>query len=155
MCRRSDQPAQGQWMIPSGYLECGETLEEGAARETFEETGVSINSSTLELCSVLNMPDIQQVAIVFRTEFETKPKIRAGIECLDVAFMSEEDLQTVELAWREALGDEPRQLFSELRSGQFSIRLIQIASQSGRGFQSRQYNISSVLRTSQTHMARS
>jgi 8-oxo-dGTP pyrophosphatase MutT (NUDIX family) len=35
------------WGIPGGCLEPGETLEQTAARETFEETGLRINHVTL------------------------------------------------------------------------------------------------------------
>src|ERR1700692_4622421 len=54
MCRRSQEPARGQWVLPSGFLECGETLEQGAARETFEETGVSLDPNQLDLASIIN-----------------------------------------------------------------------------------------------------
>jgi ADP-ribose pyrophosphatase YjhB (NUDIX family) len=149
LCRRAQQPAQGQWVIPSGYLECGETLEQGAARETFEEAGVAIDPAELELCSILNMPDVEQVWIVFRAQCTTKPETRPGVECLEVAFMAEGEIPTEQLAWRRALGDEPRQLFSELRSAEFSIRLISIASK-GTRFKSRQYNITSTIREHQS-----
>jgi 8-oxo-dGTP diphosphatase len=34
----------GEWCIPGGKLDWGESLEEGAAREVFEETGIKIKS---------------------------------------------------------------------------------------------------------------
>jgi len=61
MCRRSQEPAIGQWVLPSGFLECGETLEQGAARETFEETGVSLDPNQLDLASIINITAIDQV----------------------------------------------------------------------------------------------
>ena len=70
MCRRAEEPAVGQWAVPTGYLEMGETLEEGAARETREETGVVVDPARLELCSVINMTSIRQVGIIFRIELE-------------------------------------------------------------------------------------
>ena len=62
MCQRAHEPARGQWEVPSGYLERGETLEEGAARETYEETGVSLDPKRLALYSVLSLATIDQVA---------------------------------------------------------------------------------------------
>src|SRR5271155_1410266 len=73
MCRRSQEPALGKWTVPSGYLECGETLEEGAARETFEETGVMVDPERLELHGVINMVEIHQVAVGFRVELAAEP----------------------------------------------------------------------------------
>ncbi|MCC7404449.1 MAG: NUDIX hydrolase [Bdellovibrionales bacterium] len=32
-------PARGQWLLPGGYVEVGETPSEGALRELWEETG--------------------------------------------------------------------------------------------------------------------
>ncbi|MCG8429608.1 MAG: NUDIX domain-containing protein, partial [Candidatus Omnitrophica bacterium] len=33
----------GQWVLPGGYIECGETLEDGVKREVHEEIGVEVN----------------------------------------------------------------------------------------------------------------
>ena len=39
LMQRSDN---GQWGLPGGYVECGESVTEATAREVFEETGVEI-----------------------------------------------------------------------------------------------------------------
>lgn len=36
--------AKGKWLIPGGFLEKGETLNEGVSREIFEETGVQVEA---------------------------------------------------------------------------------------------------------------
>ena len=147
MCRRSQEPARGQWTVPSGFLECGETLEEGAARETFEETGVLIDPVRIDLCSIMNMTAIEQVAVSFRTELMTKPIIRPGPECLEVAFMTEQEIAKEQIAWRRSMGGGPQRLFNELRSGQFTIQLATIGSNQGVGFRSREYGIASTALT--------
>ena len=40
--QRSTEPLKGQWSIPGGALELGETLRQGAAREALEETGLEV-----------------------------------------------------------------------------------------------------------------
>ena len=50
LIRRGGPPLEGQWSIPGGMLELGETLEQGVARELMEETGLEIN--VLELIEV-------------------------------------------------------------------------------------------------------
>lgn len=50
LIRRGSQPLQGQWSIPGGVLELGETLTQGVARELEEETGLQVN--VLELIEV-------------------------------------------------------------------------------------------------------
>ena len=42
MCKRAIEPRRGFWTLPAGYMELGETVEEGAAREAMEEAGADI-----------------------------------------------------------------------------------------------------------------
>ena len=42
LIRRGKPPRQGEWSIPGGRLEWGETLRDGAMREAMEETGLKI-----------------------------------------------------------------------------------------------------------------
>ncbi len=42
LIRRASEPLRGEWSIPGGMLELGETLEEGVARELLEETGLHV-----------------------------------------------------------------------------------------------------------------
>jgi len=42
LIRRASQPLKGEWSIPGGLLEVGETLEQGVARELAEETGLEV-----------------------------------------------------------------------------------------------------------------
>jgi ADP-ribose pyrophosphatase YjhB (NUDIX family) len=141
MCRRSQEPARGRWAPPAGFLECGETLEQGAARETFEETGVVVDPSRLELASVINITGIKQVVVAFRVELSTLPTVRAGAECLEAAFLSEHQIPDGGFAWRELLGSVPGKFFDELRSRDFSVRLISVGPSPGVGFSARDYKL--------------
>ena len=42
LVRRAQPPSQDVWAIPGGRVEIGETLQQAAEREIFEETGVTI-----------------------------------------------------------------------------------------------------------------
>jgi 8-oxo-dGTP diphosphatase len=42
LIRRKYEPLAGQWSLPGGALEIGETLEAGVAREMLEETGLEV-----------------------------------------------------------------------------------------------------------------
>jgi 8-oxo-dGTP diphosphatase len=77
--------------VPAGFLECGEPLEEGAGRETLEETGVLVDPAALELYGVINIVDMNQVAVGFPVEVTDKPILRPGPECLQAAFFSESE----------------------------------------------------------------
>ena len=52
LIRRSNEPLRGQWSIPGGYLELGESLQEGVARELLEETGLEVR--VLDLIEVFD-----------------------------------------------------------------------------------------------------
>jgi len=44
LVKRAKPPSQGLWAIPGGKVKWGETLQEAAEREIFEETDVSIKA---------------------------------------------------------------------------------------------------------------
>src|SRR5712691_4159453 len=45
--RAGDVYASGQLCLPSGHLERGESIRQAAARETFEETGITLDPAML------------------------------------------------------------------------------------------------------------
>jgi len=47
LVKRGHAPLAGEWSIPGGVLEVGETLREAAAREAMEETGLTVEVSDL------------------------------------------------------------------------------------------------------------
>lgn len=60
LIRRGTEPLLGQWSIPGGTLELGETLVEGVARELLEETGLVVK--VLDLIEVFERINPQDAA---------------------------------------------------------------------------------------------
>lgn len=52
--RRSIEPAVGQLGLPGGFMDLGETWEEAAARELWEEAGIRIDANELALFRVFS-----------------------------------------------------------------------------------------------------
>lgn len=42
LIRRAQEPLKGQWSLPGGAVELGETLEDAIRREVLEETGLAV-----------------------------------------------------------------------------------------------------------------
>jgi ADP-ribose pyrophosphatase YjhB (NUDIX family) len=47
LIRRGQPPLLGEWSLPGGVLECGETLREAVAREAHEETGLVVETGEM------------------------------------------------------------------------------------------------------------
>jgi ADP-ribose pyrophosphatase YjhB (NUDIX family) len=54
VARRNIEPRKGTLVLPGGYLDIGETWQEGARRELFEETGILISPDEICLYDVSN-----------------------------------------------------------------------------------------------------
>ena len=54
LCKRAIEPRYGKWTLPGGFLENGETVSQGAFRETLEETNTEVEMG--ELYAIFNVP---------------------------------------------------------------------------------------------------
>ena len=99
MCRRAIEPRRGFWTLPAGYLELGETLEEGAAREAMEEATADISLDGI--LGVFSVARIGQVQVIFRGRFTDpeQPQFASGPESLDVALFDWDEIPWNDIAF--------------------------------------------------------
>lgn len=94
LCRRAIEPRYGFWTLPAGYLELGETIEEGAMREAWEEAQARIRLDGI--LGVYSISRIGQVQILFRGRFDGhekgSPQFAAGPESLEVGLFGWEHI---------------------------------------------------------------
>ncbi len=124
-------------------MEQGESLEQAAARETFEETGVKVDPEALDLYSIVSLPELSQVYVYFRIELETIPDMRAGPECLEVKMIQESEIELSQIAFPVMIGGESSRksiLFREIRNRSFAIHKLCVEKGVVRSPSRREYN---------------
>jgi ADP-ribose pyrophosphatase YjhB (NUDIX family) len=97
LCKRSIEPRSGFWTLPSGYLENGETVEQGALRETLEEAGARV--SIIRLFSVFSLPHVNQVYMIFLSNLNDLD-FEPGEETLEVRLFGKEQVPWKRIAFR-------------------------------------------------------
>ncbi len=95
LCRRAIAPRRGYWTIPAGFLEEGETLEEGTRREVREEAGAEIGINAL--LAVYSVPHLSQAQIFYRADLQSG--FAAGPESLEVVLYDWKDVPWEDLAF--------------------------------------------------------
>lgn len=89
LVRRNHEPEYGRWAFPSGFVDAGEVVEEAAAREVLEETGVTVRLDAL--LGVYSRPGEQVIFIAYAGTIVSGEPV-AGDEALDVAFFAPDAL---------------------------------------------------------------
>lgn len=135
MCKRAIEPRLGSWTLPAGFMENHETIQQAAARETFEEA--TARASNLELFAVYNLPHISQVYIMFKAEIEDG-KAESGVESLETEFILEQDIPWGELAF-PIIKETLELYFQDRKRGEFSLHTGEITRKPDRSIQTVRY----------------
>jgi len=87
LCKRAIEPRYGTWTSPAGFMENGETIEQGAARETWEEALAIVTN--LELYQIFNVTRMNQIYMLFRATLSDPKGYGVGSESLEVELFDE------------------------------------------------------------------
>ena len=105
LIRRGKPPRRGDWSLPGGMQEIGETVFEAAAREVQEETGVTISDIALiDVVDSITLDDDSRVQFHY-TLVDVVAKWRSGepaggSDAMHAEFMSFDEASKIVL-WRE------------------------------------------------------
>lgn len=92
LVRRKFAPKEGQWSLPTGFMEWDEDVKETAIREAFEETGLEVELNGLFAVESGILPPDIPVLVVFYRARETGGNLVAGDDAAEVGFFDIEDL---------------------------------------------------------------
>ncbi|BFM16620.1 NUDIX hydrolase [Maricurvus nonylphenolicus] len=118
LCKRAIEPRYGLWTLPAGFMENGESTEEGALRETWEEARARMTIDSLY--TMFSLPQINQVYLLFRgtlTDMDFGP----GPESLEVDLFKENDIPWDEIAF-PVMKKTLRHYYSDFPTGDFKFR---------------------------------
>jgi ADP-ribose pyrophosphatase YjhB (NUDIX family) len=119
LCKRAIEPRHGLWTLPAGFLENGETVTAGAARETLEEATARVDVG--ELYTMISLPQISQVYVMFRARLADLD-FGPGPESLEVRLFDEDDIPWDQLAFR-TIGRTLRNYFLDRKLGRFPVHV--------------------------------
>jgi 8-oxo-dGTP diphosphatase len=98
LVRRGNEPLKGEWSIPGGALELGETLEAGVRREVAEETGLEVE--TKEIVEVLDKIVVEDGRVRYHyvlIDFLCVPAggdLRFSTDAVDARWVAHEELNS-------------------------------------------------------------
>jgi ADP-ribose pyrophosphatase YjhB (NUDIX family) len=123
LCKRNIEPRWGKWTLPAGFMELNETVAEGAARETVEESGAQFELEGL--FSLVNVARVGQVHLFYRARLLSN-QFDPGHETIEARLFREDEIPWDEIAFR-TVKETLERYFSDRRTGLYSIHAIDIA----------------------------
>jgi ADP-ribose pyrophosphatase YjhB (NUDIX family) len=117
LCRRAIEPRYGFWTLPAGFMEIGETTQQGALRETQEEAGAQVELQ--QLFSVIEVVHVEQVHMFYLAKLANLD-FAPGEESLEVKLFTEAEIPWQDIAFRTA-SKTLEWFFSDRISGKFVL----------------------------------
>jgi ADP-ribose pyrophosphatase YjhB (NUDIX family) len=95
--RRAIEPGYGLWVVPGGFVDVGERVEETVVRETREETFLVVRP--VKLINAYSYPDSPTVVLAYLTEY-VAGDLGPGDETLEARVFGPEEIPWEEIAFR-------------------------------------------------------
>lgn len=103
MVRRAIDPGYGLWVVPGGFVDMGEVVEDAVVRETLEETFLTVRP--IQLLNIYSYPDHRPIIAAYVTEY-VSGELGAGDETLEARIFDLKEIPWAKIAFsstKEAL----------------------------------------------------
>ncbi len=103
LIQRGQPPLLGEWSLPGGHLECGETLREATVREAREETGLVVKTDEMlgVYERIIRAEDGRVRYHYVLIDFLCRPRsgnLQAASDAADVCWFTREELPALKLS---------------------------------------------------------
>ena len=121
LIKRGQEPYQGKWAPPGGFVEKGESLESAAQREVREEVGLNLDKERLVPHALISLPSINQVSVSFIARIEHECVLYpCPPEALDARWFTESAFPSDEL-WGAGADFDVSLIYQGVRSNRFDL----------------------------------
>ena len=134
LIQRKNPPNQGEWTLPSGFVEADESAEEGAIREAEEETGLKVE--IIELMGINSFPEGPPVSgiMIFYRMRPVGGTLQAGDDAADAKVFPITDIpllpfrthREIMAEWLAMQRGEPKNAVAQTPLGDIFIRPFQV-----------------------------
>lgn len=123
LCKRDIEPRLGYWTLPAGFLENGETTEQGAMRETMEEAQARVE--ILSLYTLTSIVHVNQVQMFYLARL-LKPEFGPTSESSEVRLFTEDEIPWDQLAFPTVVNALQRFFADRRESGRYPFYRISL-----------------------------
>ncbi|MDO4426788.1 MAG: NUDIX hydrolase [Moraxella sp.] len=100
LCRRAIEPRYGTWTLPAGFLEIGESMRDGAVRETLEEADAIATEP--QLYALFDLPEFGQIHVMYLARLKDG-MFGCGTESLECRLFGLDEIPWADLSFRTVI----------------------------------------------------
>ena len=96
LIQRKNQPFQGKWALPGGFVDAGESVKKSCQRELKEETGLNLYADQLEFCGfyddINRDPRSRIIAFAYKAQLDVIVDVKGKDDALDAKWFDTKKL---------------------------------------------------------------